>query len=716
MKEQLYYDEIFNFMKSIIIHYDKIAEQQNKNYSFESYDKHTWKYYINLSGNYHPQDEMMYVRSLDNQQQIEYTVENLKNHPKTKEAIYIGSEKFKKLCEVYPTQKDLIINILYPQDIDTCINAKQVEILTYDSSFLYDYEIDIIDRNIRKYFNYVWKRWYNSDYEYEKLMPFMFYHFFWQGLFLTVLKTRIQNIHTYRTHKTHVWRYLKGFGLSDYSDIFNKSQEMFLYRNIKYLLKHRGKHETMLLLAKKMFTTTVGLRNFQIREQIDRDTVRDDNLWVPEFFPEAVDVSKVEIYDDGSYSSNNSMSELQMKLINSGFDELSSLEDVYEKEQDIGKTRCNMVPTKCMEISQTNVDTKYERLLLTFLFDTLNQYMINNLYTKNIIVTDTYNNVMEMSGNDWIKVLPYIAYQSMGETLTHIPNRVTGRFAYKINLPELPKYFYVAGVKYMYKNYINMDEFVDDLSPFGEEQINMDFTEMIIKKFKGLIKHSRFNRSEGDKVRNEAFLNLHNYILYQPTEEVYGDKEKYIDAIPNYILTIINNYNNNDCNEFFNTVVNELCDLTNPELLQYFSEFNLNTEKYRRIKNLFIQLCSYRILFLDTEDKKKYYAILNKYESYHLRKLDSTLSNKFYLYEEEQINIESFKKDLFEIGDTINSYFDIVDLPIQMCTLNRNIHQTIESLTRQYMYDKPSVNMKLLNSTSNIGLTGPSITLRKMEG
>jgi hypothetical protein len=132
-------------------------EAMKQGCEINSNDPSTWKYYVNLSGNYYQTDTMMVINSLDNSQQINFTTEELSQNSRT-QAYYIpGTTYYDNLCSNYPSQTDLIKNIVYPiTDIEQAIEAEDFTILGYDTqNFLEKWERDYIISQLQQSLNYI---------------------------------------------------------------------------------------------------------------------------------------------------------------------------------------------------------------------------------------------------------------------------------------------------------------------------------------------------------------------------------------------------------------------------------------------------------------------------------------------------------------------------------------------------------------------------------
>jgi hypothetical protein len=127
-------------------------------------DKSTWAYYMHLAGEYHPLHDstVMEVISLDTQEVIEFTKENLEIHLATKNAYRYGTRYYYSLIQRYPDKEELILGILYPCDKQKAIDAREFQILGYDSEYVEQQEYKLID-SIQYFIDGHAFRWYVHD-------------------------------------------------------------------------------------------------------------------------------------------------------------------------------------------------------------------------------------------------------------------------------------------------------------------------------------------------------------------------------------------------------------------------------------------------------------------------------------------------------------------------------------------------------------------------
>lgn len=89
-------------------------------------DKATWKYYVNLTGNYHQLDDYLYpdgllVKLIETGEEVKLTVDVLKTYRQTRKELLMKGELYKKLIVNYPNCNLLLRGLLHPTDIETLL-------------------------------------------------------------------------------------------------------------------------------------------------------------------------------------------------------------------------------------------------------------------------------------------------------------------------------------------------------------------------------------------------------------------------------------------------------------------------------------------------------------------------------------------------------------------------------------------------------------------
>lgn len=239
-------------------------------------------------------DEMMYVTSLDTKETIPFTLQNLHKeyaldntavHEKTLEAYKLPSRYYELLCERYPKQVDLIKAIVYPiestrpltedeiykmenwgrpaPDIftrrrDYLVQASNFQILNYDDTILAENERSNLTTEMQALVNVIKDRWYVKEYTIEENYALVLWSVLWCALPLGLIAQRYANIRSPFAHDSHVWDFLTSKGLSSYKGYLNLEQTLFLYKNIEYILRNRGKQEVTNILIDNLLNK-VGL-------------------------------------------------------------------------------------------------------------------------------------------------------------------------------------------------------------------------------------------------------------------------------------------------------------------------------------------------------------------------------------------------------------------------------------------------------------------------
>lgn len=273
----VYLDSTFQLANTLVIKFDKtiasINEYTNILYpnSVDYNDPTTWKYYLNVSGEYHFRDVVMTVNSLDTLEEIIFNKENLLNHRATKEAYSYGSRYYGELVAKYPDQETLIQGILYPIDIHTAINAKNGQIIGYPKHLVESNEYSLINRLQNWIDGYIF-RWVNEAF----YIAHDLYYITWQSTFFsflppTLLSLRHEMSKTNEAHSFHVWSFLASHGkLNQYKDNLLKHQALWLYRNILHIKTNLGQINTFEFLTEHIMTSRdIPLSGYELEHNLE---------------------------------------------------------------------------------------------------------------------------------------------------------------------------------------------------------------------------------------------------------------------------------------------------------------------------------------------------------------------------------------------------------------------------------------------------------------
>lgn len=230
-------------------------------------DPKSWKYYLNLSGNYHFLDTPIYITSLDTRTEILFDKEMLRQHPKTKRLYTLESRFYKTLVREYPEQELLIRGILNPINIDFAISAKDHEILSYDKELVESTESGLMDKLQERLYNHS-IRWNNKSF---LVVDDLYFAAYWAQLLqycvVWLLNIRLSYSKTNMVHSYHVKEYLRSNGnLDQYIHFLNDEQRLYLYRNLRYIQRNMGKDAIFKKLLEMLFTKrSLGLTEYQIK-------------------------------------------------------------------------------------------------------------------------------------------------------------------------------------------------------------------------------------------------------------------------------------------------------------------------------------------------------------------------------------------------------------------------------------------------------------------
>lgn len=245
-----YVSKVLAFVRTIVIKSEDIALADNR--AMQQYlgidagtDKTTWRYYMNLNGEYHSTDEMMTVQSLDNGEIIDFTKQNLEIHIATKRAYRQGSYYFSRLTERYQGQSELIKGIINPIPQSESIPANDYQILRYNKDYVLWNEYQLIPA-LQQYVNNTVSSYFNTEYKYtDNLMLTSLLAHLHGSMISAVLQIREDADGSRYAHEFYIWSRLNSLGVSSiYRQVLDNKQVMWLYRNLDYVLRLQGRRKT----------------------------------------------------------------------------------------------------------------------------------------------------------------------------------------------------------------------------------------------------------------------------------------------------------------------------------------------------------------------------------------------------------------------------------------------------------------------------------------
>ena len=275
----IYEDQCLRLAETIFVKSEAAAYALNK-HLVESYGSSavnalypsTWKYYLNLAGEYHSTDTVMSVVSMDTLEKITFSKNNLKVHRATARGYAYGTRGYKELVALYPEQEYLIRGILYPVDLDLAIAAKDGTILGYPADLVEENEYSLIAK-LQVWIDGFRARHVNDQFSVsDGLYTASWMAVMYMSMPLAILTLRLEACHSNEAHSFHVSQYLASHGHLDvYMKQLTTKQAHWVYRNIKYLQNHTGKQENFEWLIEHIMTERqLPLAEFTMRHDVSR--------------------------------------------------------------------------------------------------------------------------------------------------------------------------------------------------------------------------------------------------------------------------------------------------------------------------------------------------------------------------------------------------------------------------------------------------------------
>lgn len=394
---KLYIEDTLQLAETIVIKSDAEAASINEwitlnhgTSAVDPNDKTSWKYYLNVCGEYHSTDEVIYITSLDTVGTIAFTKQNLQLHPTTKEAYRYGSRYYRELLLDYPDKEQLILGVLYPADMNEAVNSKDGTIISYPSYLVEENEVSFKQKLQTWVYNW-WFRWYNvqfnNNHGYYYMASKAVLHL---SMVPEILNIRLRACRTDEAHSFHVREYLASHGgLDTYLDFMTRKQALFFYRNIAYIERNNGKQDTFKWLIEKVLTDRgIPLSQFTMRHNVAK---------LPdEFYPEIVfrKTAVNEVYSQTDTQESN-----------------YSLPTVLSKETPLAPYNAKYIEERGQSILNLFVDSKSNVVQTKMLESSIIDYTDSTPYT-----------LQDIGFNHWI----YFSQLGLFNAYVRTPNPKTG--------------------------------------------------------------------------------------------------------------------------------------------------------------------------------------------------------------------------------------------------------------------------------------------------
>ena len=448
---KLYIEDIYSLAETIVIKFEDAATAINLKVTVDhgvtsvSQDTFTWKYYQNISGVYHFSDldsngRKIIIRSLDTKEEIEFTKNNLINHPATKRAYLFGKRHYLELVQKYPQHIQLILGILYPCDINKAIEAKDGTILSYPDYLIESNEYSLISKLQTWIYKYI-DRWINKQFTIsDDLYVPMYMAQLYLHLVPVIINTRLQACKTNEAHSFHVREYLASHQMLDqHMPVMTKSQSLYFYRNILYIERHSGKRDTFdWLLDNVMTVRGLPVYEYAMKHDVSNMLATNLNNQTTSYYPDVFfrkNSLNYKVYDapnayipleDVNYKLKYTYPGNEEYLFQNKTKILNTLQDSIS----------NVVGTKLLESSVTDYTDMVPYTLESILINHWLYWGATGSYNAYVtVITNIAKDTIELRVIDAFVLMIYALNKSIGYTLETVPELLATRILQQNKVP-----------------------------------------------------------------------------------------------------------------------------------------------------------------------------------------------------------------------------------------------------------------------------------------
>lgn len=607
-----YHRQIYDFLRTVTIKYAPISDYINSNLLerglyVNDQDPTSWKYYINMVGDYHFSDTPMYIYSVDTQSQILFSKENMVLHPRTRSLYVPGGSYHKRICDQYPNQVDLIKSILFPvEDLTKAITSPDLTILNYSSGYLEPYEENPLVEGLKAFLEINKERWYFEFLDDEPYFHITFFGGLWTKMAAFLLTEREYFIQTPYVHSWHIWNKLRDTGIDDYSDILNREKSMMLYQNSDYLKTNAGKMSNLVILVNRLLDD-FGVSIYARRVVQESETGADNFQLTPQLqairIPTNNKSSVTEIGDE-------TVETIQNRAYSKGFAIDNSTESAVIKERKLSDTTLNNFMTKFLEIRPIARNKVYADILNVFLLETLTTSIIEGYYADPIVVSDsTTNSILYLYPKQLLALYHYASIKSLGLEPEFIPNNFFFHKSFNTTIGTPTKTITIGEEKIYLSMYVDTQTFLSGLNYDTSIADPDSFSQMASRLWLRYLEHLIEDTSTSVDTKRHVLSYLSSLCHTRRIEQhtLVNGHFSYENWLgPNGIdiqSSILAQYDlqadpSLAWSNLADSIISALVPMT--DTLTSFGNYTLTDLGYERLRQLFIQMCSYKVVFLES--------------------------------------------------------------------------------------------------------------------
>lgn len=549
----IYQSKVFILAKTIVFKHVMTAELINRELKTRGYEVNefrpdTWKYYMNIAGEYHQSD----IDLLKEKYNTPYMTIKVAGDYAPVDAVFnkdlisgpnadlataneyrYGSQLYKNLLERYPEMESLILGILNPIEKQIAIDSSDGEILfcggykkqvnPYDTSKYYyatNEETVFVSANLveanetnlipelQKWLSATLERWNINDYQMvddlylASLMGLI-------GVFLPkiVMNIRLANCRTNQAHTYHIKQYLdSNGGLGQLVDVLAPKEYLWVYRNYRWLEANLGKQMTFDAIIDHIFTpTNLPVNSYVLRHNTldieDNISPRSEMIRVPVNFAQV-----------GGGSSRRAIREILNKEIPIGRSNQYDLDAVEAKMQErVDCAGTSEYVTKVLESSVIDYSSRSPFPLAEVLLNTW-LYTASHGFYKGTVYIDhpTQNERLQLTPlNAFILMLYCYNYGYTGVELADIPN---------MNATWIPRAVNFTPPKVKDQPYYTVDELYKSVE--AHEVTREQMTSIHVGRFVQPSFSSTSNFYTGGLAAHAELMR--RYFVYVDTESIMG--------------------------------------------------------------------------------------------------------------------------------------------------------------------------------------------------